>query len=86
MKQLNELRLDAGYTIADIARLTGVDEVTACRWLCGNARLDPDQKQRLATVLGVDPWQLDDRPVIGVRRIDRLRGRLGGTGFRPTSN
>lgn len=84
MKHLNTLRIDAGYSIDDIARLTGVDAVTACQWLCGNACPGHQHLDRLADILGVEVEEIDEPPSEEAppRRIDRLREKLVAVGGR----
>ena len=86
MRHLNRLRIEAGYSISDLARITGVDDVTACRWLCGNARPDRQQQEHLAAVLGVTIRALDEPEPeqMSTRKIDRLRDRLLAAASRPS--
>ena len=77
MKRLNQFRIEAGYSIADIARSTGVDQSTACRWLCGTAYPEAEQREKLAALFGVDAQELDEHDAeTARRRIDRFRSRL----------
>jgi transcriptional regulator with XRE-family HTH domain len=77
MKHLNALRMEAGYSILDVARLLNVDDVTACRWLSGVAEPDDNQKQQLAELLEVHPADLDDdRAGEATGRVARLRRRI----------
>jgi transcriptional regulator with XRE-family HTH domain len=77
MKHLNALRIDAGYSILDIARLLNVDDVTACRWLSGISVPDDDQKQQLAELLNVSPADLeDDRSIETPGRVARYRQKI----------
>ena len=77
MKHLNALRIEAGFSILDIARLLNVDDVTACRWLSGQAVPDDDQKQQLAELLQVPPADLDDdSPDETTGRVARFRRKI----------
>lgn len=64
MRRLNQLRLDAGYSIADVARLMQVDENVVCGWLSGKEVPPPEQRQELARILRVSPDALDDAPAV----------------------
>jgi transcriptional regulator with XRE-family HTH domain len=80
LKHLNQLRIDAGYSIADIARIANVSEATACRWLSGTGQPDIHQQRILATTFGVDIDELDERESTPQSRpMDRLRHRLTTT-------
>lgn len=78
MRNLNQLRIDAGYSIAEIARLMQVDEATACDWLCGRVEPTPEQQRQLAFLLRVQPEELDGP----VRHAGRLRRRMTAMGTR----
>lgn len=81
MKRLNQFRIDAGYSIADIASAAGVDESTACRWLSGTAEPDEEQAAKLASIFGIDPHDFDEpEPTETGRRFDRLRSRFAAPG------
>lgn len=77
MQQLNQFRLDADLTIADIARIAGVTDDVACRWLSGIEHPGDYHLQLLATALGIDAGALAARDTsVGRRRMERLRSRL----------
>jgi transcriptional regulator with XRE-family HTH domain len=83
MKHLNQLRIAAGYSIADLADKMHVDETLACRWLCGLSRPTRAQREQLARILWVDPQMLDDPLDEELpRRSERLRQRLTAAGGR----
>lgn len=82
MKHLNQLRVDAGYSIADLARMMHVDERTACRWLSGRDNPSTDQRGQLARILCVDPETLHDDDAPTHRRGEHLRARLAVAGGR----
>jgi transcriptional regulator with XRE-family HTH domain len=77
MQQLNQIRLDADLTIADISRIAGVTDDVACRWLSGIEQPDDHHLQLLAAALGIDAGAIatNDTPVER-RRMERLRGRF----------
>ena len=54
MKCLNQLRIDAGYLIADVCQLMEVDQATVCSWLSGASVPNDAQCARLACLLDVD--------------------------------
>lgn len=86
MKRLNQLRIDAGLSIADIAGAAGVDNDTACGWLSGRSLPDEKQQAMLASLFGVHASDLDE-PEINEppRKIDRIIHRLSTTTFRSTA-
>ncbi len=81
-KILNHLRIDAGYSIADVARMMHVDEHTACGWLCGRAYPTADERARLAAIFSVDPDLLLPGGDAASRRNDKLRTRIYTAGGR----
>jgi transcriptional regulator with XRE-family HTH domain len=76
MKNLNHLRIEAGYSIADLARMMAVDERTACRWLCGHDSPNLDEIERLAAIFSIDPQSLVPDPAKHSGRSDKLRVKL----------
>lgn len=81
MRTLNLLRIEAGCSIADLARLMRVDQSTACAWLSGHDDPDPEQRRKLATILHVEPVALEEE-LAAPDRAGRLRGRLSTAGSR----
>lgn len=85
MKRLNRLRIDAGLTIADVARAAGVDDAVACGWLSGTSWPDDREQSILAALFDVHPDELDEPELDEQpRRIDRIRNRLSTSVFRAT--
>ena len=76
MKNLNHLRIDAGCSIAELARMMHVDERTVCLWLSGHDEPDPDERQRLAAILQVDPETLSEDSIPNRSRRENLRGKF----------
>ena len=79
MRKLNRLRIDAGYSIADIARLMQVQEHIACGWLSGTVEPHPEQRRKLARILHVSPDALMDAPRPERQGGDSLLNRLAGS-------
>ncbi|MBA2452285.1 MAG: helix-turn-helix transcriptional regulator [Chloroflexia bacterium] len=86
MKNLNHLRIEADYSIADLARMMAVDEQTACRWLCGRAFPNPEEIQRLAAIFSIDPQSLVPDPAKQPGRSDKLRFKFSTAGGRLRHN
>lgn len=82
MKRLNQLRLESGYSITDIALLMRVDEETACQWLSGRQLPDRRQQEQLAAIFRVQVHDLDGEEPETSKRIDKLRNRLASAGIR----
>lgn len=82
MMNLNHLRIEAGYSIADLARMMAVNEQTACRWLCGRDYPNPDEIEQLAAIFSVDPQSLVPGPAKQPGRSDKLRVKLSTAGER----
>ena len=82
MKNLNHLRIEAGYSIAGLARMMAVDEQMACRWLSGRDYPNSDEIERLAAIFSIDPQSLVSGPVKQPGRSDKLRVKLSTTGDR----
>lgn len=83
MKCLNQLRLEAGYSITDVCRLMDVDQDTVCRWLSGTSTPNYEQRARLACLLDVDVLVLGDiKRKVDPTRMTRLRDRLVAAGSR----
>ncbi len=85
MRRLNQLRLEAGYSISDIALLMRVDEETACQWLSGQELPDSQQQEQLALMFRVQVHDLNGEEPATTNRIDRLRDRLASAGIRVPS-
>lgn len=86
MKNLNHLRIEAGYSIADLARMLAVDERTACRWLCGREYPGPDEIGQLAAIFSVEPESLIPGPSKQPGRSDKLRVKISSAGGRLLHN
>lgn len=80
MKNLNHLRIEAGYSIADLARMMDVKTEIVCRWLCGSNYPDPAQIDRLAHIFDIAPQSLIASPSKPPRRSDKLRGKISNVG------
>lgn len=85
MKCLNQLRIDAGYSIVDVCQLMNVDQDTVCRWLSGTTIPNDDECARLACLLGVDVLVLGTMGQhVEPARMARLRARVLAAGGRFT--
>lgn len=82
MKMLNHLRIEAGYSITELAQMMGVENDVACRWLCGSAYPTPDETERLAAIFEVEPHSLQPLPSKEAGRSDKLRGKISTAGDR----
>lgn len=81
MDKLNLLRIEAGWSIADLARRLRVDQSTVCNWLSGQTCPAPHQLRALARLLRVEMHVLDSAGS-GAQQRTGLRGRFVALGSR----
>lgn len=86
MMNLNHLRIEAGYSISELARMMAVDDRTACRWLSGRDCPSPDEIVQLAAIFSVDPASLAPSPAKQPGRTDKLRVKMSTAGERFRGN
>jgi transcriptional regulator with XRE-family HTH domain len=48
----------------EIARMLGISEQALSKFLCGHGKLQPEQEQKLATILGL-PYQSAEPVMVG---------------------